>query len=150
MTTLLNADTDRDAWLANSRLWSKIDASGDCWEWMAYRSKTGYGYVKDGRSPRSAHLVVYETLVGGVPDGLELDHLCRNHRCVNPDHLEPVTHKENVARGASTTAHAARTNHCINGHEFTLANTYIRPNGNRACRACRQEATRRWLARGRA
>jgi hypothetical protein len=70
---------------------------------------------------------------------MHLDHLCRNTRCVNPDHLEPVTLAENVLRGVSSPAMNARKTHCDSGHEFTPANTYISPRSERKCRACGRE-----------
>lgn len=80
------------------RLWDKFTISDGCWEWTAQINPNGYGSFKvDGR-PRRAHRVVYEWLVGPIPAGLELDHLCFNKACVRPDHLEPVTHKENMQR----------------------------------------------------
>jgi hypothetical protein len=86
----------------DDRFWSKVDARGVCWEWTGWRDKDGYGGCGDGR----AHRVAWTKLVGPVPEGLVLDHLCRNPPCVNPDHLEPVTPKVNTARGR--TAAAAR------------------------------------------
>lgn len=83
------------------RFWSKVDASGDCWEWTAGVNNRGYGYfhVAVGQSPVGAHRFAYEQLVGPIPDGLVIDHLCRNPPCVNPDHLEPVRFRENLMRG---------------------------------------------------
>jgi hypothetical protein len=79
------------------RFWSKVDQGEDCWRWTACTSN-GYGRFSVKRQPVLAHRFAYELLVGPIPEGLELDHLCRNRWCVNPDHLEPVTHDENVRR----------------------------------------------------
>lgn len=117
------------------RLWSKIDASGSCWEWLAYR-ENGYGKFRLNGKSCMAHRVVWETLVGPIPAGLQVDHLCRNRGCVNPDHLELVTQQENILRGQSACAWNARKNVCKRGHPLTDANLYVYPSGGRACRAC--------------
>jgi len=80
----------------DQQFWNKVDAGGDCWEWVAAKTSLGYGSFKG----KGAHIWAWNHLVGPVPDGLELDHLCRVRHCVNPDHLEPVTHAENTRRGA--------------------------------------------------
>lgn len=81
------------------RIAAKIQPDGECWSWTAYRSKKGYGSVATGHGKTAlAHRHVYELLVGPIPAGLELDHLCLNTSCVNPDHLEPVTGAENLRR----------------------------------------------------
>lgn len=104
----------------------------ECWLWTASIHPTGYGQFQLGR----AHRVAYELRNGPIPDGLTLDHLCRVRNCVNPDHLEPVTRKVNILRGMGLSAQRARQTHCTRGHPFDEANTHIRPNGTRRCRAC--------------
>ncbi len=113
---------------------AKIDATGDCWEWRGYTHPTGYGYVKYEGKKWRAHRLVYTMLIGEIPEGLDLDHLCRNHGCVNPDHLEPVTRRENFARGVHTNAQAKQVV-CIKGHEFD----YTTPDGRRQCRTCQRQ-----------
>lgn len=120
---------------------SEPDANG-CWVWKAYRDRHGYGHISVyGRRSLLAHRVSYEAFVGEIPQGLTLDHLCRNRACVNPAHLEPVTARENSLRGASPAANYARQTECLRGHPFDEANTYIW-NGSRICRACRTVTSR--------
>ena len=103
-----------------------------CWEWVGYIDRHGYGVLDQ----RRAHRVVYERAKGPIPEGLQTDHLCRNRKCVNPDHLELVTSRENTLRGNSFVARQARQTHCIRGHEFTMENTLRTSCGKRQCRAC--------------
>jgi hypothetical protein len=100
---------------------------------------------------RDAHRVVYEALVGPVPEGLELDHTCDNPPCCNPGHLEPVTHAENMRRGKRNGAVVNRAKtHCKHGHEFTPANTYTQTKGGRGCRECHRRVRRDYMRRRRA
>lgn len=137
------------------RFWERVDASGDCWEWTGCIVR-GYGQVaQPGGARRVAHRVSYELLVGSTPEGLELDHLCRNRRCVNPDHLEPVTKSVNARRSYSVAGVNARRAECVNGHPFDEVNTAMRPNGSRRCKRCRAESStreykREWMRRKRA
>ncbi|MGH6729108.1 MAG: HNH endonuclease signature motif containing protein [Sphingomicrobium sp.] len=122
-----------------SRFWEKVKRERRCWLWQAGKGNHGYGIFhvrKDGRERQwKAHRLAYETLVGRVPKGLELDHTCKNPACVNPKCLEPVTHKENCLRGNGWSGRHARKTHCPYGHEYTSENTYVYRN-MRFCRAC--------------
>lgn len=110
----------------------------ECWEWQGYISPQGYGrFSNPGEGvSQQAHRAVYTYLVGPIPSDLTLDHLCRNTRCVNPAHLEPVTNTVNILRGIGPTAQNARKTRCKYGHEFTPENTYQNQHGRRACREC--------------
>lgn len=130
------------------RLFPKVDATGICWLWTGATNRGGYGVISKGRREGAVivHRTVWQLLVGPIPDGTELDHLCRVRSCCNPDHLEPVTRAVNVARGSQRSGAPRKTN-CINGHPFTPENTL--PNGphGRACRQCMNAANRRYRAR---
>lgn len=119
------------------RLADKVLVGDGCWDWIGGCTGNGYGaFVPELGGPQvRAHRFVYELLVGPIPAGLQLDHLCRRRRCVRPGHLEPVTEAENHARTALV--------RCCRGHEFTDENTYRVPAGPRQCRACRLEHERR-------
>lgn len=112
---------------------------GGCWNWTAAIDPvSGYGRISVEGSTGYAHRVAFEILVGPIPDGLTIDHLCRNRRCVNPVHLEPVTQRENTLRGTGLSARRAAQTHCQNGHSFDEANTYWF-DGHRTCRVCKRE-----------
>lgn len=120
------------------RIIDKINFTDSCWLWTAATAGRGYGVVYwEGRQDY-AHRVVYMVLVGPIGDGLEIDHVrergCTSIKCVNPAHLEAVTHLENVRR-----CDKAMQTHCVHGHEFTEENTYRKGNGCRMCRACKRE-----------
>lgn len=121
-------DTQTPVKSVDDRLWPKVDRSGGpeaCWPWLGAINQ-GYGYFWLNGTMHNAHRVVYELLIGPVPDGLTLDHLCQNTRCVNPAHLDPCPTGENTLRSSrAITAINARKTHCVRGHEFTPENTRI-------------------------
>ncbi len=134
------------------RLLSKIRVNPEtgCWEWTA-RLFQGTGYaqfkitVAVGKSEnRYGHRVAYELLVGPIPDGLFLDHLCRNKKCINPQHLEPVTARTNALRGFGSAANNARKTHCKNGHPLSGDNLYHDHAATRQCRICQRERSLAW------
>lgn len=117
---------------------SKIKViEGGCWLWVGALTNRGY-------PTKHLHRAVYRQLTGSFDESMELDHLCRVVRCVNPDHLEPVTREENMRR------RYALYTHCKSGHEFTPDNTYVMPSGHRSCRTCRNAAAARYQARSKA
>ena len=138
------------------RFWEKVNKNGPipsqrpdlgpCWQWIGSIQGTGYGDIfveslGNGRTfKKLAHRLSYEMNIGQIPDGLELDHLCRNRGCVNPQHLEPVTRKVNSLRGDHPISVAIRSGYCRKGHEMTPENTYTYPNGRtHRCRACQRD-----------
>lgn len=138
------------------RFWRKVDKNspapefrpelGPCWLWLGGVTNSGYGKV--GMPTRLAHRVAYELVVGPIPDGLQIDHLCRVRRCQNPAHMEPVTARENQRRSRSVSGLNMAKTHCDAGHELSGDNLYVAPAGtakagSRKCRACAAKATRK-------
>ena len=148
------------------RFWGYVEKTPTCWRWTGWLNPDGYGSIQEsptngvrGKAIR-VHRFAYELLVGPIPDGLDLDHTCHTedltclggstcpHRqCVNPDHLEPVTGKENNLRGRTFGAANLAKEACTAGHPFDEANTYTTPDGRRQCRLCNRERTRRYRER---
>lgn len=117
------------------RLICRVDVGEDCWEWQG-ALRNGYGAIGAGNRVLYTHRVVYEATVAPIPAGLVIDHLCRNRKCCNPDHLEVVTRGENVRRGDRV---GLRVTACHRGHPYTPENTYTNPRGYRSCRTCRRD-----------
>lgn len=118
-------------------------APDGCLLWTGAQISTGYGSVSIRSQHSLAHRLVYQAFVGPIPEGLELDHLCRTKLCVNPAHLEPVTHAENSRRAA------ALITHCPQGHAYDEENTRRESSGHRRCRTCRKEKDRTYYLRNR-
>lgn len=117
----------------------KLRQQGECVVWTGCLDDDGYGWFSVDGKRMPAHRYAYERANGPIPEGLQLDHLCRTHPCVHVDHVEPVTQRENILRGESPYARKARQTQCKNGHEFNPENTYRRADGTRVCRRCRSE-----------
>ena len=121
------------------RFWSKVEKTDSCWNWKGAIRCDGYGKFKINRKTSYAHRFSYELSGGNIPSTLQLDHLCRNRACVNPEHLETVTGKENMARGSRKTK-----KYCPRGHEYNAENTYIYKD-ERSCRVCHRLLAHRRL-----
>ena len=132
-----------------ARFWSKVSTDGaipahrpelgPCWGWSDRPNSSGYSLFRLGRAQCLAHRLAYRSLRGPIPLEMELDHLCRNRACVNPWHLEPVSHRVNTLRGASLAALRAKVTHCPQGHAYSPENTYTSSRRQRYCKTCRDE-----------
>lgn len=124
-----------------------VVSENGCWLWLAASDSHGYGCFRVSTAVLTkAHRWSWEQLNGPVPEGLELDHLCRTPACVNPAHLEAVTHAENMRRSVTPAAANAVKTHCVRGHELTADNVYHPPKRphQRHCKACKREDDRRY------
>lgn len=127
------------------RFWSKVDMTNSCWEWIGYKNKDGYGTIKIKGKWYLAHRFLYQTMLEHITKGLQIDHLCRNRGCVNIHHLEPVTIKENLQRGNTTSSVNARKTQCSKGHDLPI---YI-SGKHRRCVPCKKVYdSKRWRTRG--
>jgi len=123
------------------RFWQLVKKTNGCWLWEGHIGKNGYGYFAVGHQvPVLAHRYSYELAHGKIPDELEIDHLCRTRHCVNPQHLETVTHAENLGRGNMFDIGSLNRykTHCPKGHEYNETNAYYYKYG-RQCRLCKRQ-----------
>jgi len=130
------------------RFWEKVEKTEGCWIWHASKDKDDYGFFGiNSRIVLLAHRVSYELGKGRIPNNKELDHVCRNHSCVNPNHLEAVTHKENMLRGNGWSGRNVRKTHCPKGHPLVEGNLVVHrlKYGHRECKICHSERTKRWM-----
>jgi len=124
------------------RFLNKVQKTDSCWRWVGGKQERGYGLIKINGKTRLAHRISYQLFKGELDDTLTIDHLCRNHSCVNPEHLEQVTIRENILRGEGIASHNARKTHCIRGHLLSGDDLHIRTDGKRYCLACDRIAKR--------
>ena len=125
------------------RLMEKVDKTTSCWNWTASLDRFGYGQFRYGKTMARAHRISYFIHKKELPSNIFLDHTCRNKKCVNPDHLEPVTNYENLKRGN----HNMNKQVCKRGHPIDIGNpnTYIQPsNKQRSCRMCNKERKQKY------
>ncbi len=114
-----------------------INLDAPCWLFGGAITRNGYGQVRRKGVTLYAHRYMWTLMRGPIPAGMQIDHLCRVRHCINPQHMEVVTHRENLRRGEGITARLARKTHCPHGHEYTEANTYRPPSTrHRICREC--------------
>ena len=147
-----HGDLNRGRLSREDRFWLRVAKGDTCWEWKGIKDRDGYGRFHSHKTNNNtgtvtvrAHRFAYELLVGPIADGLQIDHLCKNRRCVNPDHLEPVTQLENIRRGQTgklNSYHRQKT-HCPHRHEYGGCNLVINPtSGGRVCRICKNAHAR--------
>lgn len=122
------------------RFMSKVNKTDTCWLWIASKTKDGYGRFRVGEKIKGSHRVSYSHFVGEIPEGLQIDHLCRVRNCVNPDHLEPVTHIENQKRGVSGIHERSKTS-CPKGHPYSG----VRKDSKRICHKCKVESQNKYI-----
>ena len=132
--------TPAETWTRIAKMVEQSSGNG-CWIYYGQHDRYGYGkYRKSNGQWVSPHRIAYEALVGEIPKGLVIDHLCRTRDCCNPTHLEPVTNRENIMRGETIAARNAAKTHCKRGHEFTPENIRRNKHGSRVCIECSRQS----------
>jgi hypothetical protein len=132
-----------------ARLLAKIEHVADCWQWTGAKQPTGYGSLWNGARPEQAHRISFRLYKGEIPKGCEIDHLCRNRGCVNPEHLRAVPHRENMRVSDTVMGRNAAKMFCKKGHPLAGTNLYVSPKGSRQCRECLRMHARNAKARRR-
>lgn len=122
------------------KFWAYVEKTNNCWLWRGSLNNQGYGNVRWFNKTLKAHRVAYELTYSSIPEGLDLDHLCRTRNCVNPEHLEPVTRQENILRGEGVAAEYLKRTHCKKGHEYAVTGFWVWKNSRaRICKICSRE-----------
>lgn len=124
----------------------RVDDASGCWVWQGFKDVQGYGRFKCAGRTVLAHRMAYALFVGDT-EGILLDHVCCNPSCVNPQHLRPLSKRENTLRGVAPSAQNARKGKCVRGHPFDSENTYYTPTGSRQCRRCGAARSRAYKER---
>lgn len=136
---------------AEKRFWMHVKKTKTCWIWTAGKNYAGYGhFIGNNKNRWLAHRYAYTLLVGKIPKGLTLDHQCRNTSCVNPEHLKPMTIKENILKGNGAAAINKRKTQCPQGHPYKGNNLIIRKSGSRRCRTCTNNSAKEYQRQKRA
>lgn len=124
--------------------WENVLFTTLCWEWLGWETNSGYAQFRIGIKKYLVHRISYEMYKGIIPKYYEVDHLCKNKKCVNPDHLESVEGKENNRRSNSKSSINSKKTNCNNGHEFTIQNTYVTKQGHRECIICMKKLNKEY------
>jgi len=133
--------------MTDEMFWARVDKTGECWIWTGARNPNGYGVVRRRPKRWLVHAYAWTEEHGPVPEGLELDHLCRNRICVRPSHLEPVTHAENMRRAHEANGTGKYALSCPHGHPYSGDNVRVEKRGYRFCVTCRREQRAAYRAR---